>query len=218
MIRGISIASIPVRNQDAALKFYTEKLGFKVLADQPFTHKQRWIELLIPGAESKLALLTPEGQENRIGSFQPLTFWCDDVFATAKILNSKGVESAAEPESEAWGTMAIFKDIDSNQLVLSNKLGYGGRKEKFRLQFTCSVSGHEFTRAVNRAERVGLYHWEVRFRHAISPHRRFQVSVQILAVPTSEAQYESRGSHDGRPNLALCTLAFPDGDDSGHRG
>ena len=37
MIRGISIASIPVRNQDAASKFYTEKLGFKVLTDQPFT-------------------------------------------------------------------------------------------------------------------------------------------------------------------------------------
>ncbi len=29
MIRGISVASIPVRNQDTALKFYTEKLGFK---------------------------------------------------------------------------------------------------------------------------------------------------------------------------------------------
>jgi catechol 2,3-dioxygenase-like lactoylglutathione lyase family enzyme len=123
MIRGISIASVPVRNQDAALKFYTEKLGFKVLTDQPFTGKQRWIELLIPGAESKLALFTPEGHENGIGSFQPLTFWCDDVFATAKILKSKGVEFVAEPKSEVWGTMAIFKDAEDNQFVLSNKLG-----------------------------------------------------------------------------------------------
>jgi predicted enzyme related to lactoylglutathione lyase len=123
MIRGISLASIPVRNQDAALKFYTEKLGFKVLTDQPFTNKQRWIELSINGAQSKVALFTPEGHENRIGSFQPLTFWCDDVFATAKILKSKGVEFAAEPKSEVWGTMAIFKDMDGNQFVLSNKLG-----------------------------------------------------------------------------------------------
>jgi catechol 2,3-dioxygenase-like lactoylglutathione lyase family enzyme len=69
MICGISTASIPGRNQDAALKFYTEKLGFKVLTDQPLTDKQRWIELLIPGEESKLALFTPEGHENRIGSF-----------------------------------------------------------------------------------------------------------------------------------------------------
>jgi catechol 2,3-dioxygenase-like lactoylglutathione lyase family enzyme len=121
MIRGISIASIPVRNQDAALKFYTEKLGFKVLTDQPFTDKQRWIELLIPGAESKLALFTPEGHENRIGGFQPLTFWCDDIFATAKILKSKGVEFAQEPKTEVWGTMGIFKDLDGNQFVLSSR-------------------------------------------------------------------------------------------------
>ena len=50
MIRGIKLATIPVRNQDSALKFYTEKLGFKVLTDQPFNGKQRWIELGIPGA------------------------------------------------------------------------------------------------------------------------------------------------------------------------
>ena len=34
MIRGVKIASIPVRNQDVSLKFYTEKLGFKVATDQ----------------------------------------------------------------------------------------------------------------------------------------------------------------------------------------
>jgi catechol 2,3-dioxygenase-like lactoylglutathione lyase family enzyme len=123
MIRGISIASIPVRNQAAALKFYTEKLGFKILTDQPFNGGQRWIELLIPGGESKLALFTPEGHENRIGTFQPLTFWCDDVIATAKTLKANGVEFAAEPRTEVWGTMAIFKDMDGNQFVLSNKLG-----------------------------------------------------------------------------------------------
>jgi catechol 2,3-dioxygenase-like lactoylglutathione lyase family enzyme len=122
MIRGISVASIPVRNQDAALKFYTEKLGFKVLTDQPYNGKQRWIELLIPGAESRLALFTPQGHENRIGGFQPLTFWCDDVIATAKILKGKGVAFAAEPKTEVWGTVAIFKDIDGNEFVLSNSL------------------------------------------------------------------------------------------------
>lgn len=123
MIRGISVATIPVRNQDASLKFYTEKLGFKVLTNQPFSGKQRWIELLIPGAESKVALFTPDGHESRIGSFQPLTFWCDDVLATCKILKAKGVAFAAEPKAEVWGTMAIFKDVDGNQFVISNKLG-----------------------------------------------------------------------------------------------
>jgi catechol 2,3-dioxygenase-like lactoylglutathione lyase family enzyme len=121
MIRGIKFAGIPVRNQDASLKFYTEKLGFKVITDQPFSDSQRWIELLIPGAESGLALFTPPGHEDRIGSFQSISLWCDDLFATAKVLKSKGVEFAAEPRKEQWGSMAIIKDIDGNQFVLSEK-------------------------------------------------------------------------------------------------
>src|SRR5256885_6833463 len=91
MVRGIKFAGIPVRNQDVSLKFYTEALGLKVVTDQPFTDKQRWIELLIPGAETGVALYTPEGHEKRIGEFQSIAFWCDDVFATAKVLKSKGV-------------------------------------------------------------------------------------------------------------------------------
>jgi catechol 2,3-dioxygenase-like lactoylglutathione lyase family enzyme len=121
MIRGIKIASIPVRDQDAALKFYTEKLGFKVGTDQPISDTQRWIELMIPGSEARLALFTPQGHEDRIGGFQPLTFWCDDVFATAKAMKSKGVEFTSEPKKEVWGTMAIFKDADGNQFVLSSR-------------------------------------------------------------------------------------------------
>jgi len=120
MIRGIKFVGIPVRNQDAALKF-TEKLGFKVATDQPMGEGQRWIELLIPGADTGLALFTPEGHEKRIGEFQSISYWCDDVFATAKILKSKGVEFSKEPKVESWGTAAIFKDPDGNQFVLSSR-------------------------------------------------------------------------------------------------
>ena len=121
MIRGIKIVSIPVRNQDVSLKFYTEQLGFKVVTDSPFDEKQRWIELLIPGCDAKLALFTPKGYEDRIGGFQPMTFWCDDVFATAKEMRERGVELAAEPRKESWGTMGIFKDPDGNQFVFSSR-------------------------------------------------------------------------------------------------
>lgn len=120
MIRGIKFACVPTRDQDRALKFFTEKLGFRVMTDQPFG-AQRWIELGIPGAETQLVLFTPEGHEDRIGGFQPVTFWTDDVFATAKTLKAKGVEFAAEPKKEARGTSSIFKDADGNQFVLSSK-------------------------------------------------------------------------------------------------
>ncbi len=121
MIRGMKFAGIPVTDQDRALKFYTEVLGSKVTTDQPFTPTQRWIELLIPGAETGIALFTPEGHEDRIGKFHSLSFWCEDVFATAEIIKSKGGTLAKEPKAEIWGTFAIIRDPDGNQFVLSSK-------------------------------------------------------------------------------------------------
>ena len=43
MIKRIKFLGIPVRDQDRALKFYTEKLGFRILTDQQFSETQRWI-------------------------------------------------------------------------------------------------------------------------------------------------------------------------------
>lgn len=120
MIRGIKFVSIPVSDQDAALKFYTESLGLKVITDQPFTEKQRWIELMIPGADTGVALFTPEGHEKRIGEFQSISFWCEDVFATADALKKKGVAFTKEPATESWGSAAVFQDPDGNQFVLSS--------------------------------------------------------------------------------------------------
>jgi catechol 2,3-dioxygenase-like lactoylglutathione lyase family enzyme len=121
MIRGIKFVGIPVRDQDVALKFYTEALGCKVVTDQPFTPKQRWIELMIPGADTGIALFTPEGHEDRIGQFHSISFWCDDVFATAKALQAKGVVFVQEPKTENWGSVAIFQDADENKFVLSSR-------------------------------------------------------------------------------------------------
>jgi len=124
VVRGIKFVGIPVRDQDVALNFYTKALGLKVSTDQPFNDKQRWIELLIPGAETGVALFTPEGHEKRIGEFQSISFWCDDVFATAKVLKSKGVTFSKEPKNEIWGSIAIFQDPDGNQFALSSKVNH----------------------------------------------------------------------------------------------
>lgn len=68
MIRGIKFVNVPVRNHKEAVKFYTEKLGFRVLTDQPFDDKQPWIELGIPSSDSKVVLFNVDGQEARSGS------------------------------------------------------------------------------------------------------------------------------------------------------
>ena len=109
MIRGIKFVGVPVRDQNAALKFWTEAVGMQVVTDQPFSDKQRWIELKFPGAETGIAPFTPPGQEDRIGQFTSISFWCDDVFATAAALKQKGVIFAKDPKKEHWGTSAIFQ-------------------------------------------------------------------------------------------------------------
>jgi predicted enzyme related to lactoylglutathione lyase len=120
MIRGIKFVSVPVRDQDAALAFWTEKCGLKVTTDQAFG-PQRWIELMIPGAETGLVLFTMEGDEARIGTAQPMSLWCDDVEATAAGMVAKGVEFEKPPKKEHWGTSAIFKDPEGNKFVLSSR-------------------------------------------------------------------------------------------------
>ena len=121
MITQIKFVSVPVRNQDRALDFFTSKLGFKVATDQAMGPGQRWIELKLGGAETKLVLFTPPGHEDRVGGFVPLSFQCDNVQKTCDELKAKGVEFAQEPKTESWGTSAIIKDPDGNQYVLSSK-------------------------------------------------------------------------------------------------
>jgi catechol 2,3-dioxygenase-like lactoylglutathione lyase family enzyme len=121
MIRQIKFVSVPVRDQDRALAFYRDKLGFKVATDQPFDANQRWIELKIPGAETGVVLFTPKGQEDRVGTFFNGSLACDDVQKTYEELKGRGVEFQGEPKKETWGTFVIFKDSEGNQLVLGSR-------------------------------------------------------------------------------------------------
>lgn len=121
MIKAVKFVSIPVRDQDHALVFYTEKLGFQILTDQPFNGKQRWIELRIPGADTKVVLFTPPGHEERIGSFSNITFMTDDIDVTYEQLKARGVSFTAAPSKQGWGHAAKFEDPDGNQFVLSTK-------------------------------------------------------------------------------------------------
>ena len=119
MIKGVKFVSIAVRDQDRALEFYTKKLGMRVITDSPFDGTQRWIELGIPRADTKVVLFTMNGHEQLIGGFQNITFFTDDVEATTNELKARGVEFTREPETEDWGTSSCFKDPDGNIFVLS---------------------------------------------------------------------------------------------------
>jgi predicted enzyme related to lactoylglutathione lyase len=121
MIKNVDFVGIPVANQERALAFYTKQLGFSVFTDQPFDDTQRWIELKIAGAQTRVVLFTPKGHEDRVGSFVSLTFNCDDLDKTYVELRERGVEFTSPPAKQPWGTMAMFKDSEGNQFVLSQK-------------------------------------------------------------------------------------------------
>jgi predicted enzyme related to lactoylglutathione lyase len=119
MITKVKFVSIPVRDQDRAVDFYTTKLGFTLKTDQPFDETQRWIELEIPGAETGIVLYTPKGHEDRIGTFANLAYVTADIDETYKTLRARGVEFVQPPKREPWGTGAVFKDADGNTFALS---------------------------------------------------------------------------------------------------
>jgi catechol 2,3-dioxygenase-like lactoylglutathione lyase family enzyme len=91
MIKRTKFLGIPVRDQDRALRFYTEKLGFRIFTDQEFSDTQRWIELSIPGAETGIVLFTPQGHEDRIGTLVNTSWEVDNIEKTYDELLGRGV-------------------------------------------------------------------------------------------------------------------------------
>ena len=121
MIKSIKFVSVYVSDQDRALAFYTQKLGFTVVTDQPMGPDARWIELRIPGAETGLVIAKPMMPENRVGVFMSMSFVADDVQKTYEELSARGVEFRQPPKTESWGTSAVFADPDGNTFVLGTK-------------------------------------------------------------------------------------------------
>lgn len=118
MIRKIKFIGICVRDQDRALDFYLNKLGFTLVTDQPMGPGRRWIEVKPPKGETGVALFTPDGHEDRIGTFANTSWECDDLDRTYEDLKAKGVEFVKPPQRQPWGKFCIMKDSEGNQIVL----------------------------------------------------------------------------------------------------
>jgi predicted enzyme related to lactoylglutathione lyase len=119
MISKVKHVNIPVADQDRALGFYTEKLGFSVATDVKFGPGLRWIKLAIPGAATQLTLFTPTGEEGRIGSIIGIVFEAEDIDATYADMVAKGVVFTRPLTVESWGTSATFQDSEGNSFVLA---------------------------------------------------------------------------------------------------
>src|SRR5687768_1326013 len=91
-ISDIGVAMFTVSDQDAALAFYTEKLGFEVRGDVRFGEhgENRWLEVAPPGSRARLALNPPMGLQPGGGSIGVETPDVDGEYARLKAVD--GVE------------------------------------------------------------------------------------------------------------------------------
>jgi predicted enzyme related to lactoylglutathione lyase len=117
MITHVKFVSIPVLDQDRALSFYTEMLGFRVLTDQPHDETRRWIELRVGTSDTRVVLFKRDDAE--VGGPFHGALACDNVERTYEELKGRGVEFLSPPKKEPWGTFVIMKDVEGNQFVLS---------------------------------------------------------------------------------------------------
>lgn len=120
MISHVKFVSIPTTDQDRAVTFWTEKVGFRVLTDQPFNETQRWIELRVGSSDTRVVLFKFDGQGLQAGGPFNGAFACDNVEQTHRQMVERGVDMAPLQKAP-WGTFTSFKDPDGNLFVLSNK-------------------------------------------------------------------------------------------------
>jgi catechol 2,3-dioxygenase-like lactoylglutathione lyase family enzyme len=126
----ITLTSIPVQNQERALAFYTEKLGFEKKEDTPMG-EHRWLTVISPqGAEGVELLLEPLGfapaKEYYNGLFEagiPVAqFESDDLDAEIERMKACGVSFRGEPQEMDDVRFIIFEDTCGNLLCLTQNV------------------------------------------------------------------------------------------------
>jgi catechol 2,3-dioxygenase-like lactoylglutathione lyase family enzyme len=118
-ISHIHAATIYVNDQDRAVDFYKNKLGFDVRTDMPFGPDYRWIEVAPPGAQTGIILAYKFGEwPERVGKSAGMVLDIPNMKETYKELSDRGVKFIEPPVEQAWGIQAIVEDPDGNSLVL----------------------------------------------------------------------------------------------------
>ena len=125
MITKARSVGIYVTDQDRALAFYRDALGFEVLQDTPMGEMgppghedKRWLVVAPKGADTIFVLYTPPGMEDRVGGFSNVMWDTDDIQGTCDALKAAGVEFTQEPAEQGWGMWAQFMDPDGNEFGL----------------------------------------------------------------------------------------------------
>ena len=125
MPQSLAHVALLVRDYDEAIAWFTDKLGFTLVADEPQPEQdKRWVLIAPPGAPPGAAHLllaraaTPE-QERFIGDQAGgrvfLFLETDDVARDYAAMVAKGVEFVRAPVEQAYGQVAVFLDLYGNR-------------------------------------------------------------------------------------------------------
>jgi len=122
----IKLASVFVDDQDKALKFYTEVLGFRKKADIPMG-QFRWLTVVSPDGPDDLELVLEPAAHPAAKTFQKAIF-DDGIPATALFseniqeecqrLKERGVCFTTEPTQAGDVTIAVFEDTCGNRIQI----------------------------------------------------------------------------------------------------
>ena len=127
----INLASVLVDDQDKALRFYTEVLGFVAKADVSLG-EYRWLTVVSPEAPEGTELLLEPDQHPAAGTYKkalvadgvPFTqFAVDDVRAEHERLVGLGVRFTQEPARMGPVTIAVLDDTCGNLIQLVQYAG-----------------------------------------------------------------------------------------------
>ena len=136
MLTQLSTVQVWVHDQDEALAFYTDKLGFEVREDVTVAElgNFRWLAIGLPGQDVGLTLMAVPGppvfeEETRQqilglmakGASGGLFFQTDDCQASYEELRAKGVEFTQEPTEMPYGIDAGFRDPSGNHFRMAQR-------------------------------------------------------------------------------------------------
>jgi len=133
MISRMSHATIYVTDQDQALEFYRDKLGFKVINDVAMDGGFRWVTVApknqsdfeIVLMDTKPGFMFEEEAANQLralianGKLGAGVFNTPNCQATYEELSAKGVEFLSPPAERPYGIEAIFRDNSGNWFSLT---------------------------------------------------------------------------------------------------
>jgi catechol 2,3-dioxygenase-like lactoylglutathione lyase family enzyme len=119
-ISKLGTVCVPVSDQERAIEFYVDTLGFEKRADVPFGNGYRWVEVAPPGADTTIAIVPPP-PGNPTGNVQTgIGLHTDDIEAVHADLKERGVDVDAEISRMGDPVPPLFwlRDPDDNTLMV----------------------------------------------------------------------------------------------------